>query len=390
MRVYSVLFLLTFWFSANSQGISFYKGEWKEALEEAKKTDKLLFVDAYAKWCGPCKRMSKNVFTQAEVGEFFNENFINLKLDMEDTDGLTFGRLYPVRAYPTLFFLDGDGNIVKKVTGGQQAEGLISIGKTAIGSYDKSGQYAEQYEEGNREFDLVLNYVKELNKVGKPSLKISNEYLISNPEITTSQKAEFLLTAVVDSDSKIFSTLIENKKAALTIVSESEFEDVVNTACQKTVDKAVEYEYEDLLNEAIESYKSAEVGDASKFEQEAKLNYYKQTGMYDNWESLSKKYLKKYGKKDVEPYEVHMTDIQKNFSYKKEASEYQNELMETIIKIDDQTSNYMLYIKMLMNKKQSSKALEVAKEAMKKAKKRKEDTKAIEKIITYLSGDNMD
>jgi len=176
MRFIGFLFCLLFTTSVFSQGIEFFHGEWKDALAEAEKTEKLVFVDAYAQWCGPCKRMAREVFTQAEVGDFFNANFINLKLDMETPDGRDFGTKFPVSAYPTLFFLNGDGEIVKKVTGGKQAEDLIALGQTAIKSYDRSGDYVEKYEAGDRSYDLVYNYVKELNKVSKPSLKISNDY----------------------------------------------------------------------------------------------------------------------------------------------------------------------------------------------------------------------
>ena len=59
-----------------AQGIEFFHGTWVEALAEAKKQEKPIFVDAYTTWCGPCQMMSKNVFTHADVGAFFNENFI--------------------------------------------------------------------------------------------------------------------------------------------------------------------------------------------------------------------------------------------------------------------------------------------------------------------------
>ena len=146
--------------SSTAQGIEFFHGTWKEALVEAEKDDKLVFVDAYAKWCGPCKRMAKDVFTKAEVGQFYNENFINLKLDMEEMDGVTFGHEYPVSAYPTLIFLNHKGELIKKSTGGKQVAGLIELGKTAILSYDKTEDFAILYEEGNRDFDLMVNYVK--------------------------------------------------------------------------------------------------------------------------------------------------------------------------------------------------------------------------------------
>ncbi|HCE85197.1 MAG TPA: hypothetical protein DEO99_03495, partial [Bacteroidetes bacterium] len=87
MRIVS--FLLTFFVCASltSQGISFFEGSFDAAKELAAKEGKLIFMDSYAKWCGPCKRMARDVFTVEEVGDFFNANFVNLKMDMETEEG---------------------------------------------------------------------------------------------------------------------------------------------------------------------------------------------------------------------------------------------------------------------------------------------------------------
>jgi hypothetical protein len=57
----------------------------------------------------------------------------------------------------------------------------------------------------------MYNYVKALNAAGKPSLKISNDFLANNPQLTDIQRLKFILEAAVDADSKLFDQVIENK-----------------------------------------------------------------------------------------------------------------------------------------------------------------------------------
>ncbi|HLU93960.1 MAG TPA: thioredoxin family protein, partial [Membranihabitans sp.] len=73
--VYSTFIFLFCVSLANSQ-IEFKDGTWDELLQFAQAENKPIFVDAYAVWCGPCKRMASEVFTQSGVGDFFNGNFV--------------------------------------------------------------------------------------------------------------------------------------------------------------------------------------------------------------------------------------------------------------------------------------------------------------------------
>ena len=81
------------------RSIQFIESDWKKALAEAKKQNKLIFLDAYATWCGPCRMLKQYTFPDKAVGEFFNENFINIALDMEKGDGPAVARQYQVNAY---------------------------------------------------------------------------------------------------------------------------------------------------------------------------------------------------------------------------------------------------------------------------------------------------
>ena len=119
--------------STNDEGIQFVDANWASVLQKAKAEKKIIFLDAYASWCGPCKLLQKNVFPRQDVGAYFNKNFINVKVDMERGEGPQLARMYPLEAYPTLFFITPEGKVIRKVVGFQTAERLIEIGKSVKG-----------------------------------------------------------------------------------------------------------------------------------------------------------------------------------------------------------------------------------------------------------------
>ena len=111
-------------------GIQFTSARWTDILKKAKAENKVIFLDAYASWCGPCKMLQKNVFTQKSVGEYFNKRFINVKMDMEKGEGPSLAQVYPLEAYPTLLFINGNGRVVRKAIGYMSADDLIDVGKS--------------------------------------------------------------------------------------------------------------------------------------------------------------------------------------------------------------------------------------------------------------------
>lgn len=114
------------------EGIRFIESNWAKAKAEAKKQGKLIFLDAYATWCGPCKMLKRNTFPDKAAGEFFNKNFVNVALDMESGDGPAVAAMYGVNAYPTLIITDADGKLVTYTKGYIDAKQLIEFGKYGL------------------------------------------------------------------------------------------------------------------------------------------------------------------------------------------------------------------------------------------------------------------
>ena len=76
-----LLFLYTSSFC--QEGIHFEPLTFEQAKAKAKAEKKLIFMDCYTSWCGPCKYMTEQVFTRKEAGTYFNPRFISVKFDME-------------------------------------------------------------------------------------------------------------------------------------------------------------------------------------------------------------------------------------------------------------------------------------------------------------------
>jgi thiol-disulfide isomerase/thioredoxin len=276
--LFLLLASLLFPSAIEAQGIAFFEGTWDEALEAARKQDRILFVDAYATWCGPCKRMAKDVFTTREAGEYFNRYFINVKLDMERGDGLTFREKYPVSAFPTLFFIAPDGEVVHRHVGALDTEALLRTGRFALGKADDSGELAKRYEAGERDPALVLKYIAALNKTGKPSLKVANEYLRNRKEPGSETDLRILLEASTEADSRVFELMLEQRAALEQLVGAEAVTERIEAACRATNAKAIEFNVEDLHRQAVAVMKKQLPPRAADFELDATLAFHRRSG----------------------------------------------------------------------------------------------------------------
>lgn len=128
--ILATILLSTFFISCSRQVIkmNFIKEKDKDLeqiLTLAKQQNKIVFIDVYTTWCGPCKWMDENVFTDARVAEKFNKKFINYKIDGESFEGVNVVLKYSVGAYPTYIFVKPDGTPLHRIEGMMGVEGLV-------------------------------------------------------------------------------------------------------------------------------------------------------------------------------------------------------------------------------------------------------------------------
>ncbi len=116
-------------------GVAFTNsGTLSDVLDKATAENKLVFIDFYTTWCLPCKLMEEDVFPDKRLGEFMNENFISYKVNAEKGNGVNLATLYSINAYPTLLFLDREGNVLERKIGAAYHRELFALGEAAIAS----------------------------------------------------------------------------------------------------------------------------------------------------------------------------------------------------------------------------------------------------------------
>ncbi|MBQ7774195.1 MAG: thioredoxin family protein [Bacteroidales bacterium] len=114
------------------KGIIWEDGTLMQALNKAGKDKKLLFLDCYATWCGPCKYMATQVFTTKEAGDYFNSNFVNIKIDMEKGEGINLARELRLQGYPTFIIMNSNGKEIGRIVGGAPIGQFIEKVKAII------------------------------------------------------------------------------------------------------------------------------------------------------------------------------------------------------------------------------------------------------------------
>lgn len=130
-------FLLSFsQLLSQNKEIEFSANTWEYILAEAKVQNKLIFIDAYTTWCGPCKWAAKYLFKDKDVAKFYNENFINVSMDMEKGEGVAFAKKFQISSYPTFLIINSKQNIISRTEGVDQTKKFISefikFGKNAL------------------------------------------------------------------------------------------------------------------------------------------------------------------------------------------------------------------------------------------------------------------
>jgi thioredoxin-related protein len=223
------LFSISFTIFSQEQGMKFeHNTTWKKVLAKAKAENKFIFIDCYTTWCGPCKMMSKNIFPLREVGEFYNKNFINIKIQLDTTKdddkevkswfaaGKEISAKYDVRAYPTYLMFDPKGQIVHRAIGSSPANEFLAKGADAMNPDKQYYTLKRKYEGGNKE--EIFLYKMSLAAMDVYDMKfaktVSKEYLATQKDLFTKENLQLSSKFISSSKDPAFTLFLNNMEKA--------------------------------------------------------------------------------------------------------------------------------------------------------------------------------
>lgn len=216
----------------NDQGINWVKGlTWQQVKEKAKKENRYIFIDVYATWCGPCKEMDKRVYVNDSVGNFINDKFISVKVQMDITkndepevqrwykDAQDINKQYRVLSLPTFIFLAPNGRVAHKAIGYKTVEAFIAEaaialkpGQVYIDPFEEYDRLEADYHAGKKKYSRMLYMIRSARELGKQSFDsvLTKDYYnyleqLDRKKIYTKEILEFLAALEMKSEAKLFS-----------------------------------------------------------------------------------------------------------------------------------------------------------------------------------------
>ncbi len=301
-------------FAQEEKGMHFEHGQtWDAIKAKAKAENKYIFVDAFTTWCGPCKMMAATIFPQESVGAFFNDKYINVKVQLDTTkkdneevvgwykDAHDIMVNYKVNVFPTYLFFSPDGELVHRSVGSSEAPAFIAKGQDALDPEKQYYTLVRKYEAGEKDPTFLRNLATaSQNAYDREGIaKYSKEYLATQKDLLTAENIKFLGDFTQTSKDPGFNLMVKNAAAFNKVLGEGKAEETIKAiVMQEEVYPKVFRSKEAPNWTVLQSSLTAKYPTIAKEAvSQAKVMYYSNKADWPNFSVAFTNHLKAYGKK---------------------------------------------------------------------------------------------
>jgi thiol-disulfide isomerase/thioredoxin len=400
-----ILLSLIISLSVFSQGIEFQQGTWKDVLKKAQELNKPIFVDIYTTWCGPCKRMSADIFPLKEVGDVYNQRFVCFKIDAEKGEGIVLAKKYDVKFYPTYLFINPDESLIMKAIGSMPADEFIALTdkvKAELSDTKTLADWNNEYELKKSDPVFLLAYMEKRMKIGLPNAAILDQYLsvLPSSERATEKILEFY--QIESRDIKVNSLAYKNlddNEAQIVAKTGNLIHILRSYIIDNSFREACKMKDENILKVVVAENNKLPKSVNSKSEEEFYMYYYKKINDIQNYTTfansfcskmmlITKDSVLKMDKKSQSKYSQSLNEAAWTYFEKvTDANALKNAVNWSKRTVELQPDNFSYldtYANLLFKTGNKNKAIEQQTLAISLAQKSNEDTKELEETLQKM------
>jgi thiol-disulfide isomerase/thioredoxin len=281
---------------AQNRAIKFETGSFADVLAKAKKENKPIMMDAYTTWCGPCKMMDKQVFTNDTVADFYNSNFIGYKVDMEKGEGPEIGKRYEVNAYPNFIFIAPDGSVLHRSVGARRPQDFVQVGKVALDPEKRYATLQKKYESGDRSPEFFANYVQTKGNLALDNSKEMKEYFATQKgaEITNRRNWKMISYYTRTTEAPEFKLLLNKRSDFAKVYTQDSVDhfilDIYNSELQRLINNNKTDKAQQIKNELA----GMKLKDANRVIWSADAGMFEKKGDLQNYGATTAKVVEAY------------------------------------------------------------------------------------------------
>ena len=290
--IFTLLAISTFSFAHDIEQLNFIEvrneAEWQKVFEQAQAKDKVVFADVYTDWCGYCHKLDKEVYTDSNVIQYFEENFINVKFDAETEFGYAKAFKYNVNGYPTLLFLTTNEEVYQEIGGFVPAPTLMAYAQDVQESWQALPELEVKYESGIMTSEETIEYIGVLEKRDiEKAASMAAKYIHNLTDEDYQNIENLWLVSRFENHltSKPYNYISTHKEEIIKEHGRSEYEDYMKAVYNDNLEKAIRYGelriVDQLITDVLPEF--IEIGNQAEMAYITKSVYYGQREEYSNY-----------------------------------------------------------------------------------------------------------
>jgi thioredoxin-related protein len=363
---FSIAFLLiTINTSFGQKQTLFLDKDFDLAIQQAKTEKKPVILMFYASWCVHCNKMKNEVFTNQQVIDYYNKNYICIASDIESKEGIALREKFKnqllVKSFPTFAFLDINGNVTNSISGEIKSDVFIKEGSSNLNPENHFQNIKSKFERDVSNYDNCFAYILATKRLGFNPTEITQKYLktVSANDYYTEKNWRLFSNGITDFDAPEFISMIKNR---------TQFEKAVSST---RIDRKINYVINENFNSFIDNSDSVNykknriIAENLKIRTIDSLLFFKDVNFYErtqNWKAYNQtleKNMTQFGLKDANfinnvsaNYFIYIDDKKMLFN----AVAWQKQA----IKLSPSLNKYVMISNLLLKSKEYAQGLEQA------------------------------